>query len=341
MLKINEINEINEIEEQKIKAVRERKLASILSLVIGILLLAFKFYAYHITNSQSIFSDALESIVNVVAAIITVIVIVIATKPADDDHPYGHGKIESMASTFEGGAILMAGILIIIQAVLILIHGSNLLKIDTGLIIVAGAGIVHGRLGWFLLLRGKKHHSEALQSSGWHLLSDTLSSVGVVGGLLLVKWTGLEWIDSSAAIIFGSMLVYTGARILYRSGNILIDGYDVETLKIITDIFEKNYSPGVIQIHFTRVIRSGNYHHIDCHMVIPEFWTILESHEFSDRFEKAVIRDYHVDGELHIHHDPCKMAFCESCELNNCPIRKLPFKLRQKLTFEEVRSPMS
>jgi cation diffusion facilitator family transporter len=333
---------INELAHQQLlKANKERKFASLLSLIVGVILLVFKFYAYHLTNSQSIFSDALESIVNVVAAIITVIVIILATKPADEDHPYGHGKIESMASTFEGGAILMAGILIVIQAVQILIHGSELEKIDTGLIIVIAAGLINGLMGWFLFLRGKKHFSEALKSSGLHLLTDTLSSVGVVVGLLLVKATGIKWIDPAAAIIFGSMLVYAGGRILYRSGNILIDGYDVETLKIITELFEKHYCPGVIQIHFTRVIRSGNHHHIDCHMVLPEFWTILESHEFSDQFEKAVILDYPVDGELHVHHDPCRMAFCESCELANCPIRKKPYKQRQKLTFEEVRAPMA
>ncbi|RPJ77724.1 MAG: cation transporter [Alphaproteobacteria bacterium] len=327
--------------EQTIQANQERKFASMLSLVVGFLLLIFKFYAYHITNSQSIFSDALESIVNVVAAIITVIVIIVAAKPADDDHPYGHGKIESMASTFEGGAILLAGILIVIQAVQVFFHGSQLEQLDSGLIIVAAAGIANGLLGWFIFLRGKKHHSEALKSSGLHLMSDTLTSVGVLVGLFMVKFTGLSWIDPVAAIVFGCLLAYTGGRILYRSGNILIDGYDIDTLKIITELFEKHYRPGVIQIHFTRVIRSGNYHHIDCHMVLPEFWTVLESHVFSEKFEQAVILDYPVDGELHIHHDPCRRSFCESCEILDCPIRKDPFKHRNKLTFEEVRAPMA
>lgn len=325
---------------QIIKANRERKFASLLSLFVGIFLLAFKFYAYYVTNSQSVFSDALESIVNVVAAIITVIVIIIAAKPADDDHPYGHGKIESMASTFEGGAILLAGILIVIQAVQVFIRGSRIEEINSGLLIVAGAGIANGLLGWFIFLRGKKHYSEALKSSGIHLMTDTLTSVGVIAGLLMVKYTGFEWIDPLAAIVFGCMLAYAGGRILYRSGNILIDAYDVETLKVLTGLFEKHYQPGVVQIHFTRVIRSGNYHHIDCHMVMPEFWSILEAHDFSERFEKAVILDYPVEGELHIHHDPCRMAFCESCELANCPIRKMPFKQRKHLTFEEITAPM-
>ena len=324
-----------------IKANKDRKFASYLSLLLGIILLCFKFYAYHITNSQSIFSDALESIVNVIAAIITVIVIFVAAKPADKDHPYGHGKIESIASTFEGGAILLAGILIIIQSIQVFFHGSEISQIDSGLAIVVGAGVVNGLLGCFLFFRGKKFHSEALKSSGLHLMTDMLTSVGVLFGLLMVKYTGIAWIDSVVAAIFGAMLVFTGGKILLRSGNILIDGHDVDTLKSIANLFEKHIRPGVIQIHFTRVIRSGNYHHIDCHMVIPEFWTVLEAHDFSEKFEKSIIGDYLVDGELHIHHDPCQKAYCESCDLKDCPIRKSEFVERKKLTFEEITAPMA
>ncbi len=323
-----------------IKANNERKFASYLSLIFGIILLGFKFYAYHITNSQSIFSDALESIVNVVAAVITVAVIYIASKPADEEHPYGHGKIESMASSFEGGAILLAGILVIIQSVQVFFHGAIVSEIDTGLIIVVGAGAINGLIGWFLFVRGKRLHSEALKSGGLHLLTDTLTSVGILIGLLMVKFTGLNWIDPVVAAIFGAMLVYTGGKILIRSGNILIDGHDKETIELIMNLFEKHYRPGVIQIHFTRVIRSGNHHHIDCHMVIPEFWSVLEAHDFSEKFEQSVISDYPVGGELHIHHDPCHRNYCQSCELANCPIRKEVFKAREHLTFEEITAPM-
>ncbi len=333
-------NSTNTVRETFLKAGQERKFASLLSLIFGIILLGFKFYAYYITNSQSIFSDALESIVNVVAAIITVLVIIAAAKPADEEHPYGHGKIESMASTFEGGAILLAGILIVIQSVQVLFHGAKVNDVDVGLYIVIGAGVVNGLLGVYLFSRGKRFHSEALKSSGLHLLTDTMTSVGVVIGLLLVKFTGLNWIDPVVAAVFGLMLVYTGGGILVRSGNILVDAHDAETLELIAKLFEKHYRPGVIQIHFTRVIRSGSYHHIDCHMVVPEFWSVLEAHDFSESFEHSIMQDYPVEGELHIHHDPCRKKFCESCELANCPIRRTQFIERKILTFEEIIAPM-
>jgi divalent metal cation (Fe/Co/Zn/Cd) transporter len=143
------------------------------------------------------------------------------------------------------------------------------------------------------------------------------------------------------AAIFGLLLVFAGGKILIRSGYILVDAHDVGTLELLASLFEKNYRPGVIQIHFTRVIRSGSYHHIDCHMVIPEFWTVLEAHDFSERFERSVIQDYPVDGELHIHHDPCRQAFCEKCELSDCPIRQAAFVQRKILSFDEIIGPMA
>ena len=328
------------IKETIHKANLERKWISIISLIFGIILLVFKFYAYHVTNSQSIFSDALESIVNVVAAMITVGVIIIAARPADSDHPYGHGKIESVASTFEGGAILLAGILIIIQSVQVFFHGAVVSELNVGLAIVVGAGLINGILGIILYQRGKKLYSDALKSGGLHLLTDTLTSIGVLIGLLLVKYTGLSWIDPVVAAIFGAMLVFTGGKILINSGNNLIDGHDKKTLEVIGDLFEKHYAPGVIHIHHTRVIRSGNHHHIDCHMVIPEFWTSDQAHDFSEQFEARIMDEYPVGGELHIHLDPCRKVYCQSCELNNCKIRVEPFLKREKVSFEELTAPI-
>jgi cation diffusion facilitator family transporter len=307
----------------------ERQWISLISLLIGFTLLCIKFYAFHITGSQSIFSDALESIVNVIAGVITLFVIIIAAKPPDEDHPYGHGKAESLAASFEGGAITLAGILIIIQSVQTYYHGVALTEIDQGVLLTVLAGIINGLLGLTLKARGKKLHSDALQSSGTHLLSDALTSIGVLVGLLLVKITGVQSFDPLVAVIFGVMLCVSGIKILVRSGNILLDGLDHETLRKIAEVFEKNYRPGVIHIHFTRVIRSGDFHHIDCHMVIPEFWSVGQSHIFSEDFEEAFKNDYPVQAELRIHLDPCRRVYCENCELNDCPIRNAAFTGRK------------
>lgn len=322
------------------KGESERIWISIISVIIGIGLLVLKFYAYNITNSQSIFSDALESIVNVVAGIITLVVVIVAAKPADDDHPYGHGKVESMAASFEGGAILLAGLLVIIKAVEVYYRGEIISELDLGLIITIGAGLANGLLGYIIYLRGIRLHSEALRSSGTHLMTDMMTSVGVVVSLILVKQTGMMWIDPIVAIIFGFMLCLSGVKILIRSGYVLMDGLDEETLQIVASNYERSYRPGVIDIHYTRVIRSGSFHHIDCHMVIPEFWSVSEAHKFSENFEASFKRKYPVGSELKIHLDPCRRVYCENCELKDCPIREKDFVKRITLNnLKEVLSP--
>lgn len=319
----------------------ERKWVSVISLVIGVLLLLLKFYAYHITNSQTIFSDALEGIVNIVAGVVTLIVIVIAAKPADDDHPYGHGKVESMAASFEGGAITLAGLLIILKACESFFEGVAVQALDLGMFITLVAGSVNGLMGYIIKQRGIKFRSEALQSSGAHLMTDALTSVGVLVSLLLVKITGILAFDPIIAILLGLMLCFTGFKILIRSGNVLLDGHDKETLQMIAEIFEKNYVPGVIHIHYTRVIRSGNFHHIDCHMVIPEFWTVAEAHHFSEHYDSSFVSKYPVDAELRIHLDPCRKVYCENCEVKDCPIREQAFIKRIPLDdLVEITSPI-
>ncbi|MBY0416396.1 MAG: cation diffusion facilitator family transporter [Bdellovibrionales bacterium] len=330
----------DKIHTQEFAHDKERRWISIISLIIGIGLLVFKFYAYQVTKSQTIFSDALESIINVVAGIITLIVIVVASKPADDDHPYGHGKVESMAASFEGGAILLAGLLIILQSIESFYKGIAIQDINIGLIITIGAGLANGALGYYIFYRGKKLHSEALRSSGTHLMTDALTSLGVIFSLVLVKLTGIFWIDPVVAIILGFSLCIAGIKILVRSGYVLMDGLDQETLSNVAELFEKKYVAGVIDIHYTRVMRSGNFHHIDCHMVIPEFWTVYEAHYFSEAFEENFVKSYPLAAELKIHLDPCRRVYCENCEVSDCPIRQKPFVKRIPLdNIEEVTSP--
>ena len=245
-----------------------------------------------------------------------------------------------MAASFEGGAILLAGLLIILKAVEVYYKGEIITELDFGLIITIGAGLANGILGYIIYWRGKILHSEALRSSGIHLMTDMVTSVGVVVSLVLVKWTGIMWIDPIAAIILGFMLCLSGIKILIRSGYVLMDGLDQETLEVIANNFELNYRPGVIDIHYTRVIRSGNYHHIDCHMVIPEFWTVCEAHKFSEQFEASFVKRYQVGSELKIHLDPCRRVYCENCEVKDCSIRQKDFVKRNPLNnLKEVLSP--
>lgn len=318
---------------------KSRFRVAILTLLVGIVLFCVKIYSYKITGSHAILSDALESIVNIIAALVSLTVIWVASKPADKDHPYGHGKVEYFSSAFEGGAIFFAGGLIVFEAIKAFFEGPQIKELDVGLLLVTVAGLGNGALGLYLQRRGKSLHSLALVSGGKHLLSDFWTSAGVIFGLLLVKFTGIVILDPVIALIVGIQLGFTGMNLLIKSGAELMDAEDSEVIGALGKLFEKHAFGGIIRMHYTRVIRSGRFHHVDSHIVVPEFWDISTAHMRTEEFEQRVMQDYALKGELHLHLDPCRRAYCQVCDLENCPIRVRPFRERIPFTLEELTSP--
>lgn len=317
---------------------RYRKKASLISLIVGIALLLLKFWAYNLTRSQAVFSDALESIVNVVAASLALFVVFYATKPADSDHPYGHGKVEYFSAAFEGGLITFAAVFIVVEAVRAYIAGHRLYHLDQGLPLVAFAGVANLLLGLYLIRTGKSNQSVALKASGHHLLSDFWTSFGVALGLLFMFITGQTWIDSLIALAVGGYLAFTGIRLVRESIGGLMDEEDPELLRDLAKIMESHLTYGIIQVHHVRVIRSGWYHHIDAHVVVPEYWTVSDIHDRVLAFETAVINNYQFDGEMNFHVDPCRRAYCRVCSVKDCPIRVEKFEERLSILLEDLRS---
>jgi cation diffusion facilitator family transporter len=313
--------------------------ASYLSLLVSIVLLSLKYWAYRTTQSQAIFSDAMECIVNVVAAGLAIVVLAIAHKPADKDHPYGHGKVEFFSAAFEGGLIAFASVFICIEAVRAFLRHETPGDIGFGLAIVGATGIANALLGFYLLRIGKKNGSVALQASGHHVLSDFWTSAGVVIGLLLVHLTHAVWLDSAVALSMGIILAVTGYNLVRRSIGGLLDEEDRGILEKLLTIVRKERPPGIIQLHHLRVIRSGHYHHIDAHAVVPEFWDVHEAHERTEAFEAKLIEAYNHPGELHLHVDPCRRVYCRNCDLADCPIRMHPFEKIRNLSIDELTSP--
>ncbi|MCB0393477.1 MAG: cation transporter [Bdellovibrionales bacterium] len=311
-----------------------------ISLAAGLFLLAVKFFAYSITGSNAILSDALESIVNVTAASVALFVVRLSKKPADADHPYGHGKAEYFSATFEGGLITFAGIAIILESIRDFGSKNALQEIDSGLWLTIGAGLVNGVLGLTLKSIGKEHKSDALVASGIHLLSDLITTVGVTVGLILVKLTGIIAFDSITAIVVASYLIYSGYKVIRSSSSALMDAEDPESVSELKKIIEKYAYPGIIRIHALRVMRSGHYHHIDAHVVVPEFWDVQKTHNETNKYENKVIKEYSYDGEVHFHVDPCRRVYCEMCDLPNCQVRTKEFKGKPPLTVDELTSPV-
>lgn len=313
--------------------------AGLFSLVVSVLLLGFKFWAFQLTHSQAIFSDAMESIVNVIAALLALFVIYAAAKPADEDHPYGHGKLEYFSAAFEGGLISFAAFFILVEAIKQFWIGTRVHDLGYGIYITSAAGFINLLLSFLLSKMGKRFHSQALRASGEHLFSDFLTSCGVVVGLFLVNQTGWIWVDSLVAIIIGLYLGWTGFKLVRQSGGALMEEKDRDLLHHLNDLFNELKRPEVIQIHHVRIIRSGRFHHIDAHVVCPEFWDIAKAHQETNIFEHEIIDRYQYGGEIVFHIDPCRRLYCEQCEVQNCLIRMKPFVQKKIFTMEELINP--
>jgi cation diffusion facilitator family transporter len=319
---------------------RRRQQAVTISLVVSVVLMAVKFWAHNLTESQAIFSDAMESIVNVLAAGVALWVIWYSAKPADQDHPYGHGKIEFFSAAFEGGLIAFASLVICFEAVQSWWKGEQLQRLNEGLLLIGAAAVANLLLGLFLRHRGHALGSVALKASGTHVISDFWTSAAVVAGLFLVQLTGWAWADPVLAVGVGLWFGWTGFRLVAEAIAGLMDQEDPKLLKDLADVLTMSLQPGIIQIHHVRMIRSGWYHHIDAHVVMPEFWDVKRVHELMNQFERSVIHDYEYGGEMNFHVDPCRRAYCKVCNVQNCPIRVEPFESPMPVKLEDLRSPV-
>lgn len=319
--------------------VRARLRAALVSLVAGSLLLAVKFLAWHRTGSTAVLSDALESIVNVVAALFALGAIAFAGRPADANHPYGHGKMEFFTAVFEGGLVAFAAVMILHEGVTALLRGPEIREIDLGLALVLGAGAANAGLGWWLVREGRRTQSPALVADGRHVLSDFWTSAGVGAGLLLVKLTGLLWLDPVVAIVVGLLLCRTGVLLVREAAGGLLDEEDPELLEELASLFARVPVEGAIEFHETRAIRSGSFLHVDAHVVVPEFWTVDRAHDAAEALERSVLSSWHRNGEIVFHVDPCRRAYCARCPLADCPVREEPFRERPPVTRASIVGP--
>jgi cation diffusion facilitator family transporter len=320
-------------------AERARLRAMAISLAVSVGLLAAKYQAYHLTGSTAILSDALESIVNVVAAVFALGGIIFAGRPADRNHPYGHGKIEFLSAAFEGGLIAFAAVLIVYEVILSLLRGPDVRALDVGVPIVLGAGLVNLLLGWYLVRTGRRYDSLTLVADGRHVLADFYTSAGIVIGLLLVRFTGIAWLDPVVAAVVALNLMWTGFRLVRQAAGGLLDEEDTALLDRLLEVLQPHLGRGVIRVHHLRAIRAGRFHHVDAHLVVPEFWSVERSHELAEDLAERLIKEVGVEGEMTLHTDPCHRVYCRMCDLDDCPVRRETFAGRPRLTLEEAVQP--
>ncbi len=312
----------------------------IIYLIVSIIVFLLKSAAALITQSTALFSDALETLVNIAAAIIALIVLKFVSQPKDDNHPYGHGKAEFISSAVEGGFVISAGLAIFIEASRTLFAPKQIVFNEMGLIVSGIATVMNLFLALYLRKASQDRKSVMLNASSVHVLSDVWTTVGVLTALGIAKITGYLWLDPLIALVLACFLFHEGYKVLREAFSGLTDELDPQILKELSMAFQQvadeGKTPGLIDVHAVRFIRSGNFHHVDAHLVVPRFWDVEKTHLFTEDLEKKVVQAYRFDGEIAFHIDPCLPDDCSSCELKDCPVRGSAFIKRKSFTPEEV-----
>lgn len=280
-----------------------------------------KFGAYFLTASNFILTDAAESIVNVIASSFAFFSIYLASLPRDENHPYGHGKVEFFSVFIEGSLIGIAGVIIIIKSVYSIFYPNNIHDLLTGATIIGLTGVVNGSLGYYLIYKGKGLHSITLDADGRHLLSDMVTSGGLVLGLLLIHFTNILWLDSALSILVGIYILYSSYKLVRKSVGGLMDEADFKVVRDIVKVLSDKRREAWIDVHNLRAQKYGNELHIDCHLTLPNYFDLNTVHTEVSLVDKMINNEFGIKTELFIHTDPCLPNCCHYCSMPNCPIR--------------------
>ncbi len=256
-----------------------------LSIAAAIATIGLKTVAYLLTGSVGLLSDAIESLVNLVGAIMALAMLTIAARPADEDHAYGHGKAEYFSSGVEGTLILIAAISIAAAAIERLITPKPLEQIGLGLAVSVAASLVNLGVALVLLRASRKHESITLRANAHHLMTDVWTSAGVVVGVGAVAVTGWQRLDPLVAIAVAVNIVWTGVRIVKDSVAGLMDtALPAEELKVVCDILDKLRQDG-IEYHDLRTRQAGSSRFVSLHVLVPGRWTVQQGHDLVERIE--------------------------------------------------------
>lgn len=306
---------------------------------VGVLLFVGKIIAWKLTNSDAVFSDAMESIVNVISAFMGLYSLYLAAKPRDENHPYGHGKVEFVTSAIEGSLISIAGVMIIYEGTNSLISGKILGKLDLGIWIIAATAVINYVVGYISIQKGKKENSIVLVSSGKHLQSDTITTLGVVTSLILVYFTDLVWIDSFVALILGIYIITIGYKIIRKSLSGIMDEADPEMLTRLAKFLNENRKKEWIDIHNMKIQQFGSRLHIDAHITLPWYFELRTAHDEMEDVIKLIAKNTDRSVEFNFHMDDCKPTSCAICQIFECPVRQHAFTKKIEWNGDNISQP--
>jgi cation diffusion facilitator family transporter len=277
-----------EAEEQSRLTARSLEKYAWLSIGAAVVTIALKLFAARLTGSVGLLSDAAESVVNLVAAIIVLAALRIASRPADEDHHYGHGKVEYFSAFIEGAMIFVASAIILYTAVQRFLHPQPLESLGVGLVIIMIATGVNFFVGRLLIRTGRQKRSITLEADGKHLMTDVWTSIGVVIGVGLVGITGWERLDSIIAFLVGLNIVWTGSQLLLRSTRGLMDkALPKQDNDLIVGILDK-FKTDQVSFHGLLTRESGHHRFISMHVLVPGSWSVQQAHDLSEEVEAAI-----------------------------------------------------
>jgi cation diffusion facilitator family transporter len=302
---------------------QQQKKIILISLITGIVLMVAKFGAYLLTNSNFVLTDAAESVVNVIASSFAFFSIYLSAQPRDENHPYGHGKIEFFSVFIEGSLISVAGLIIIIKSIFGIFHPGIIHDLLLGAIIIGLTGAINGALGYYMISKGRSIPSITVEADGHHLLTDMVTSGGLVVGLLLIHFTKIHLLDSIVSIWVGIYIIFTGYKLIRRSVGGLMDETDFEVVDSVVHFLNDKRRNEWIDLHNFRAQKYGNELHIDCHLTLPYYFDLNQVHEQVSLVDKLINNEV-TKTELFIHADPCLPNCCHYCNMSDCPVRSEP-----------------
>ena len=279
------------------------------SILVGTVVLALKYAAYHLTGSIALYSDALESIINVVTALAAFMAVRMSAAPPDANHPYGHHKVEYFSAVLEGVLIIVAALMILREAYFGFLQPKVLDAPPLGLAVNAAAGFLNAFWSWVLIRQGRKMRSPALAADGRHLWTDVVTSVGIASGLVLAVQTGLHWLDPALAVGVAASVLWSGLRLVTDSVGGLMDAAPAEVIVERIRLLVGQHADGAIEAHDLRTRHAGRLTYLEFHLVVPGDMRVAEAHAICDRIEAALkaeveglVITIHVEPELKAKH---------------------------------------
>ena len=285
-----------------------------------------KAYTFYQTSSNAVLSDALESLVNIASGTFALISLKIASRPSDKNHPYGHGKVEFISGFVEGTLIIIAGLMMIGKSTYNIFVPNEVKELMLGIVLTSITGLINFIMGLRLKRQGQEKGSMIMISEGSHLMSDGYTSLALIIGIGVVWFSGFVILDNVISILFGLYVLYMGYRIFRKSIAGIMDEMDMDLVDEFIKELNQERKLDWIDVHNLRIIKFGRDVHIDCHLTLPWYYSLEQTHNQVVLFENVIKRKFEPQTEFFIHADPCIENSCKLCLISDCAERKHAFE---------------